>query len=399
VAEPPVLNTHVHLPPNFSAFQTVEDAVATAAAQGVRVIGASNFHDLGVYPRFGAAARAAGILPLYGFELISLLADAEAQGARVNDPDNPGRAYLCAKGIPKPDLPREDAQRLLASSRAMNEARTVRMVGRLRDHLARAGLATDLDAEVIARDVAHRAGVPREQVVLQERHVAEAFQAALFGQKAVAERVAVLERAYGGPPRSAPDDALAVQGEMRSRLMKAGRPAFEPESPVSFEAAMELVLGLDAIPCYPILADGAEPVCEFEAGPDALAQQLLSRGIHAAELIPIRNRPEVVDTYVAALRRAGVVMMAGTEHNTRARIALEPRCVDGSAPSAATRDIFREGTCIVAAHQHLRASGRPGYVDPAGDLAGGFADGEARIRWFRELGEEVVAGRTTGLEA
>jgi len=29
---------HVHLPPNFSAFDTVEDAVATAAAEGVRVL-------------------------------------------------------------------------------------------------------------------------------------------------------------------------------------------------------------------------------------------------------------------------------------------------------------------------------------------------------------------------
>ena len=43
----PIVNTHVHLPPNFSAFETVEDAVGTAAAEGVRVLGASNFHDRG----------------------------------------------------------------------------------------------------------------------------------------------------------------------------------------------------------------------------------------------------------------------------------------------------------------------------------------------------------------
>ena len=30
----PLVNTHVHLPPNFSAFETAEDAVAAAAARG-----------------------------------------------------------------------------------------------------------------------------------------------------------------------------------------------------------------------------------------------------------------------------------------------------------------------------------------------------------------------------
>ena len=82
--------------------------------------------------------------------------------------------------------------------------------------------------------------------------------------------------------------------------------------------------------------------------------------------------------------------MAGTEHNTPARISLEPRCVDGSLPSSAARAAFREATCVVAAHQHLRASGRPGYVDAEGRPAAGFPDDEARIRWFAELGAELI---------
>ena len=108
-----------------------------------------------------------------------------------------------------------------------------------------------------------------------------------------------------------------------------------------------------------------------------LAERVLARGIHAAELIPIRNQPAVVDAYVAAFREAGIVVTAGTEHNTPARIPLEPRCADGSLPSAAALEAFREGTCVVAAHQHLRASGRPGYVDAEGRLNPGFPDGAA----------------------
>ena len=56
----PIVNTHVHLPPNFSAFDTVEDAVMTAAREGVRVLGTSNFHDLGVYARFASMRNERG---------------------------------------------------------------------------------------------------------------------------------------------------------------------------------------------------------------------------------------------------------------------------------------------------------------------------------------------------
>ena len=49
---PPVVNTHVHVPPNFSAFTSVADAVGAAAAQGVRAMGISNFFDQQVYRLF-----------------------------------------------------------------------------------------------------------------------------------------------------------------------------------------------------------------------------------------------------------------------------------------------------------------------------------------------------------
>ena len=48
-SQPPIVNTHVHLAPNFSAFETAEVAVRAAASEGVRVMGASNFHDTRVY--------------------------------------------------------------------------------------------------------------------------------------------------------------------------------------------------------------------------------------------------------------------------------------------------------------------------------------------------------------
>ena len=39
----PRSNGHIHLPPNFSAFESVRQAVDLAAEQGVTVLGASNY--------------------------------------------------------------------------------------------------------------------------------------------------------------------------------------------------------------------------------------------------------------------------------------------------------------------------------------------------------------------
>ena len=96
---PPVVNTHVHFPPNFSAFATVEDAVGAATAEGVKALGISNFFDQQVYRRFAEAVAGTGILPLYGLEFITAIDDLAEAGIRVNDPANPGRMYLCGKGI------------------------------------------------------------------------------------------------------------------------------------------------------------------------------------------------------------------------------------------------------------------------------------------------------------
>jgi hypothetical protein len=390
----PALNMHLHLPPNFSAFETAEDAVRTAAAEGIRVMGASNFHDTRIYARFRDAATAAGIVPLYGIEVITVDDALRDAGTLVNDPANAGRFYLCGKGVDPFAPPTDEARRLVTKGRAADADRIRLTVLRLRAHFAAAGLETALTDDNIADEVAERADVPRDWVVLQERHVALAFQEALFLAAAPRRRASLLERAYGGPSAVDVEDPAAVQGEIRSRLMKAGRPAFVPESPVPFGDAYRLVLEMDGIPCYPTLADGASPVCAWEDPPEALAARVRGRDIHAAELIPIRNRPDVVDAYVAAFRDAGIIVTAGTEHNTPHRIPMVPLCVDGSLPSQAARDAFWEGTCVIAAHQHLRAQGRPGFVDGAGRPNADFADADSRIAWFAALGAEVIRDAT-----
>ena len=183
---------------------------------------------------------------------------------------------------------------------------------------------------------------------------------------------------------------MATQGELRARLMKAGCACFVEETPIAFSEGLRFVLGLDAIPVYPTLADGVLPICGFEDPVSALIERIGGHGIHGAELIPVRNRPEVVDEYVTAFRAAGIFVLVGTEHNTQERIPVAPTCLGGVPLSEEVQRITWEGTCIVAAHQHLRRTGEAGYVDGEGRLNPAFPDAETRIRWFAELGEELL---------
>lgn len=384
----PVVNTHVHFPPNFSAFTTVADAISAAAAEGTKALGISNFFDQQVYSEFATQATAAGIVPLYGLEFITLDEDLAAAGVRINDPSNPGRMYLCGKGIAPFQAKSKRAAEIATAIRTGNDERAQAMVTQLADWFAAHDLPTGLTAQKIAAKVAAAGQVDVDWVSLQERHVAQAFQEAL-AELPTSERAEALETIYGGPSKVDLDDPVALQGEIRSRLIKVGTPGFVPEVALSFADAYEYVLEMGGIPTYPTLADGSDPICPFEEPAAELASKLLERGIHAAELIPIRNTSACVDEYVKAFTDAGLIVMAGTEHNTLDRIPIEPACVDGTVSDYA-KAAFWEAICVVAAHQHLVAQGREGYVDATGARTG--TDPDARKAELVALGAELIGG-------
>ncbi len=393
----PVSNAHIHLPPNFSAFDSIAHAVGLAAAQGVRILGASNYYDYSRYPQFAATALAAGIYPVFGLEVIALIPELRDAGVLVNDPGNPGRIYLCGKGITRFEEMTPEARRLLGLIRSRDANRIGEVTARLSRRFHEAGVPVALDAEAIAGRVVARHGVPRDMVVLQERHVAQAFQEELYRIVPEPERPSALGRILGAPSNAAPGDHIRVQNELRSQLMKTGKPAYVEECFVSLREACRLVLELGGIPCYPTLADGATPVCGYEDPPERLIETLIALGIRCAEFIPLRNRPAVVERYVRAFRAAGFVVTAGTEHNTLDLLPMEPACAGGVPLSAELKAVFAEGACVAAAHQFLTLRGQCGYVGADGSLNPRFADGEQRIRYFHRLGADVIAGQLRGL--
>jgi len=383
------VNAHIHLPPNFSAFDTVEQAVGLAAAEGIAALGASNYYDYTVYQEFAERAAGAGIVPLFGIEIITLDEGLAARGVKINDPGNPGKMYLCGKGISRFDPLSPEAQALLGTIRTKDAERMAAMTQRLAERFAAVGLETALDADAIKEQVVRRHGSPKSTVYLQERHVAQAFQESLFERLAPGSRADLLARLFGAPPKSL-DSAAVVQNDIRSHLMKAGKAAYVEETFVGYEHARALILALGGIPCYPTLADGASPICEFEAPIERLLAEIAARDIHCAELIPVRNQPEALLRYATGLRRAALMVTAGTEHNTRESQPIAPACVNGQPIPDAALDIFWEGACVVAAHHYRVFRGQPGFVDEAGQPNPAYATAEGRIAAFRALGEEVI---------
>ena len=371
-------NTHIHLPPNFSAFESVAQAVSLAAAQGISVLGANNYYDFDVYTEFAARARENAIFPQFGLEIICLIDTLQASGIKLNDPGNPGKLYLCGKGMTGFHPLSEEAAALLQTIRDADSERMALVVAVLETLFADCAVPTYLTAKAIRQRIASRYGAPLKTIYLQERHVAQAFQEVLFEKMIAEARPYFLEALFDTPSKSNPADAAAVQNEIRSHLLKSGKPAYVPETFVGFDHAYRLLLALDSIPSYPVLADGASPLTTYEESPDALAADLRARGIPAAEFIPNRNAPGVLSHYVHTLRDAGLLITAGTEHNTPELIPLAPTCLGGEAIPEDVQKIFWEGTCIVAAHQHLTEKALPGFA-PGSDLDE-----------FRALGESVM---------
>ncbi len=388
---PLLVNSHIHLPPNFSAFTSVDDALGCATNEGIGILGVSNYYDFTVYKTFTDNARAAGIFPLYGLEIIALDPELQASGTKVNDPGNPGRFYICGKGISRFAPLDPDAVERLQWIRDSDTARMDAMTAAIEGLCAAAGVPTGLDAGTIRRDIAAAAGCDASTVVLQERHVAQAFGAALAGiANSTGKAVTDLLSAVCGAPVSATDPA-GMQNALRSHLMKAGKPAYVPERFVNFEQAFELILALGGVPTYPTLADGAKPICPFEDDVAGLVAELKARGIHAAELIPIRNTPEVLVNYVNAFRAAGMIVTAGTEHNTPDRIPVLPRCVGGAPVPDEIQGILLEGALVLAGHQTLVSQGKAGYVLRDGTLNPEYPDQETRIASLRRVGEDAVS--------
>ncbi|HYE06031.1 MAG TPA: PHP domain-containing protein [Planctomycetota bacterium] len=344
-------NTHVHTNHSFSVFRSPCEAVWKAIEAGVEVFGINDHFTVAGHDEFARACAAVGLPATFSIEAIGMDRAAEQAKTLMNDPGNPGRVYLCGKGV----TTRDDAQaaRTLAALRAAQIDRNRQLIAKLDERF---------------RALTGQPGPTWERVAEQapqgnttERHVAKACLRRLqeIGGDAFAAVV-------GATPTG--DDA-AQQNLIRGSLLKSGKPCYVPEDPSSFPdvaGARALFLQLGAIPTYPVLGN---PITDGEKDVVALCDRLAAWGIHALELIPARNTDDRVAAVIAEARRRGWPVFDGTEHNTPTMDPLLTRW----GMDERFRPTLRDGALLVLGHQARVARGEPGYVDRAGRLvAGGY---------------------------
>jgi hypothetical protein len=386
----PRVNAHIHLPPNFSAFESVDQAVNLAAEQGIKALGVSNYYDYQVYGDFIDRARRKGIFPLFGIEIICMDDALRRAGIKINDPGNPGKFYLCGKGITRFDEMTPEAARLIDLIRRNDAERMAKMVEAMERLFTERGLKTGIDENAVVEMIVRRHGSDRSTAYLQERHISQAFQEALFEKVGPEERIERLGSILGAETKAkGPEDFVTIQNDIRSHLMKAGKPAFVEETFISFDDAHRLTLELGGVPSYAVVADGASPISDFEQSPEKLVAAVKERNIHAVEWIPPRNTIGVLRDYVIKMRKAGLAITAGTEHNTLSLIRFDPFCKDGDVPDD-VRAIFWEGACVAAGHQFLTLHGECGLVDGQGSPNPDYASADERIQALAKIGAAVI---------
>ena len=358
-ALPLKVNNHIHTPYSFSAFHSVEEAVRMAAEEQVRILGINDFYVCDGHGEFIQACVKYRLFPLLNIELIGISSEDQQEGIRVNDPKNPGRTYISGKGLAFPSILPEKQQRKL--DRIVEESN--KQVASMIELLNRWLSFQDTGIQVSVEEIMEKHAVH----LLRERHVAKALRLKL--EDAARDDDAfytLLARVYGGKPTDKQrSDSAGIEEELRARLLKSGAPAFVPEDENAFmrlEEIIEIIRDAGGIPTYPMLLDGAGAgMTEFEKDREKLLEELSSRGFICVELIPLRNRTEVLKHYAEFFYEKGFVVSFGTEHNTSAMLPLTVSALGQEALDDRLMNISFNGAAYQAAHQYLGAKEGQGY--------------------------------------
>lgn len=378
----PDINGHIHTPHSFSAFSEIKQAFEMAKAEGISVLGINDFYTTDGYNEFAELAVANNIFPLFNIEFMGLQNDLQEAGVRVNDPSNPGRTYFSGKGLCQPAKMSEASTEILKNLKAESNLQTFEMVAKLNAFFVEKGIDIQFDA----KEVQNRLAIN----LFRERHIAQAIRIAVFEKEETdLGRAQLFNDIFTGKGvKSAIDDVVGLENEIRGNLLKAGGAAFVPEDPKAFlslEQIMELIIDAGGIPCYPVLLDfGDENYTDYEGNKEQLLATLKSKNVYSIELIPGRNKFHILKEFVQFFNENGFVITFGTEHNTPKLDPIKINAGGGIDLDDELKQINYEGVAVVAAHQYLIAKGEEGY------LKNGIAKIEEKA-YFIELGKAVIA--------
>lgn len=358
------VNAHLHTPFSFSAFDGIVQALNMAMEEDVKVVGINDFYSMDGYAEWASEALSRKLFPLFNIEFISLNKEDQANGIRVNDPNNPGRTYLSGKGMAFPMILKDPYLKQLLDVAEESNQHVAKMCAKLNEILKSINSPFSLSYDQIKADLTKGS--------VRERHLAKALR--LNIEKSFAgtdKQKAFYSKVFGGKElKSSIEDFAGIENEIRGNLLKAGGGAFVPEDPKAFldmEVVRQIILNAGGMPTYPFLGDDAKGgFTDFEEDLPKTISILKERGIASVEFITTRNSVEVLERYGETLYNEGFVVTFGSEHNTPAMEPITLFARNSTPLSDKLMELNFKGACITAAHQYLVATEGKGYLDANG---------------------------------
>ena len=372
----PATNLHVHTPHSFSFFESISSLVEKAAEENIVALGINDFYTKEGYDEFTEECLNKNIYPVYGLEVIAVDLEDKKEGVLWNDPNNPGRIYLCGKGLFYPQRSSNWVSSVIGRIKDCSQERIKKMIEKVNDYFSKEGVSIFLDYREIEKTT------PSGWV--RERHIAREIYARISRDEIEKKKLCQLLGI---------EDTSSIVEEIRGKLLKFGGVAYVEEDNaafVSLEEAKRLFLDSGGIPVYPVLADGASLFTDKEKNPRVLVEELKQMGYWMVEFIPPRNTCKVLKEYVKALREREVIITCGTEHNSLKGGPLTPLPKDTQYMDEELKEIFWEGCCIVAGHQYMKKMGEEGFIDEKGERT------SKSLSELREIGESEIGGFVKG---
>ena len=358
------VNCHVNTPYSYSAFSDVESIFRMAEQEKIVLLGINDLYVTDGYDSFHKGCIKNNIFPLFNLGFIGLLKEEKQKLIRLNDPESPGKVYFTGKGLDYPFHTGFMLRKQLKDAVRESQAQVKAMILKLNLLIKAAEPSLGLSYEIIKRKYAHD--------LVREHHISKALRILAFENFPEPEnQINFLEKLYSGKKSNVgTSDYRALEKEISSNLLKRGGGAFVEDNESSFlelEKIIRIIIKAGGIPCYPVLLDDtAGNLTEFENDPEKLYNSLSNLGIECIELIPGRNDASIFKKFVEFFHEKGFLITFGTGHDTPEMIPLTVT-TRGSLPlDESLKKIGWEGSCVIAAHQYLRADGRQGYVLPDG---------------------------------
>lgn len=317
-------NNHVHTTYSFSPYSPTK-GVYMAYMSGLRTVGIVDHDAINGAEEFIKAGEILGITTTIGMEIRVNFESVGYKGINLNNPDQPGTAYITFQGVPHGSIKKLDNW-LGENVRKYRHIRNRKMVANINGLVNKFGIELDYDKDVLPTSMAHDGGG------VTERHILFALTHKLMEKYQTGEQMlSFFEDEMG----------IKVSGSKRDLILDRDCPIYDydvlnllksefvakmfvpaTDELVDVNDAVAFAKEIGAIPSICYLGDvgnsvtGDKKAQKFE---DEILDDYIpvvkKIGFEALAYMPSRNTDEQIDRIVALARKYDFLQISGEDIN------------------------------------------------------------------------------------